>query len=141
MLISVIGSIGTSLSNFVNFPLRYRSLLPRHAPLKRPLGVHRLEELLVGLRPLHLVYQKFHRLDGVELRQQLAQDPDPVERTARQQQLLFARRRTLNIDRRENALFEQPPVERDLLIASPLELFEDDFLHPAPGLSHRPSTT
>ncbi len=104
---------------------------PRHWPRS---DVHGFEELLVGLGALHLVEQELHRLDRVELREQLAQDPDPVERAARQQELFLAGRRALDIDGRKNAFFEQPTVERNLLIAGALELLEDHLVHPAAGI-------
>src|SRR6516225_2965244 len=66
-------------------------------------GVHRFQEFFVGLGALHLVDEKFHGLDRVKLRQELAQDPDPVERAAREQQLFLAGGRALNVDGREDA--------------------------------------
>src|SRR5208337_4683717 len=102
-----------------------------------PLRVHRLEEFLVGLGLVHLVDQEFHRFDRVELGQQLAQYPDAIERGARQQQLFLARRGALDVDGRENALFQQTPVQRYLLIAGALELFEDDLVHAAAGIDQR----
>ena len=54
-----------------------------------------------------------------------------------EQQLLLTGRGALDIDGREDALFEQAPVERNLLIAGALELFEDDLVHPAAGIDQR----
>src|SRR5581483_7720734 len=84
MLISVIIPLwrpraGAPRAAFNNYQATRR--LPS-APAR--LGVHRFEELVVGLGALHFVEQELHRLDRVELREQLAQDPDPVERAARQ---------------------------------------------------------
>src|SRR5205814_2196122 len=41
--------------------------------------VHRVHELLVVLRPPDLVVQELHRLDRVQLREELAEDPYPVQ--------------------------------------------------------------
>src|SRR6202050_2590029 len=96
--------------------------------------VHRFQEFLVGLGLVHLVDEEFNRLDRVELGQQFAQNPDAIERGAGQQQLFLAGRRALDIDRREDALFEQAPVECNLLIGGALELFENNFVHSAAGI-------
>src|SRR5208282_691661 len=73
----------------------------------------------------------------VELRKQLAQNPNPVERAAREQQLLFTRGGALDVDRRKDALFEQTPIQGHLLIAGAFELLEDHFVHAAAGVDQR----
>src|SRR5438876_5904260 len=99
--------------------------------------VHRVEELLVRLRALDLVVQEFHRLDRVQLGEELAQDPDAVEHVARQQQLLLPRPRARRVHGREHALVHQAPVEVDLHVAGALELLEDDLVHAAAGVDQR----
>src|SRR5439155_17248811 len=82
--------------------------------------VHRVEELLVRLGAPDLVVQEFHRLDRVQLGEELAQDPDAVEHVARQQQLLLPRPRARRVHGREHALVHQAPVEVDLHVAGAL---------------------
>jgi hypothetical protein len=49
------------------------------ARTERDLLVHGFEKFFIGLGPVHLVEQKFHRVDDAELRQNFAQDPNPIE--------------------------------------------------------------
>src|SRR5438093_9992720 len=99
--------------------------------------VHRVEDLLLRLRALDLVVQELHRLDRVQLGEQLPQDPDAVEHVARQEQLLLPRPRPRRVHGREHALVHQAPVEVDLHVAGPLELLEDDLVHAAAGVDQR----
>src|SRR5919197_1801013 len=93
--------------------------------------VHRIEELLVRLRTANLVVEELHRLDRVELREELAQDPHPVQHVARQEKLLLPGSRPRHVHGREHALIHEAPVEVDLHVAGTLELLEDDLVHPA----------
>src|SRR4029450_12762763 len=51
--------------------------------------------------------------------------------------LLLPRAGLRDVDRREDALLGQEPVERDLAVPRSLELFEDDLVHPATGVDER----
>lgn len=86
--------------------MRYRTHPGYADSCTGPLDVHGFEEFLVGLGALHLVEQELHRLDRVELREQFTENPDAIQGAARQQQFLFAGRRALDINGREDALFE-----------------------------------
>src|SRR5262249_8652702 len=99
--------------------------------------IHRVEELLIRLRSADLVVQELHRLDGVELSEELAENPDAIQHVARQQQLLFPRAGARDVHRWEHALVHQAPVEVDLHVAGALELLEDDLVHPAAGVDER----
>src|SRR5262249_45719541 len=130
-----------------------RSTLPSRSPSKRvPVPeteasrqsksreaslTHRVQELLVLHRALDLVVQELHGLHGVQLGEQLAEDPDPVQRLAGQQQLLLAGARAGDIHGREHAAIHQAAVEVDLHVAGALELLEDDLVHPAAGVDQR----
>src|SRR3989442_1764028 len=96
-----------------------------------PHGVHGGEELLVGLGELELVQQQLHPLDGVELRQRLAQEPDLLQLVLLEEQLFLARARLLDVDGGEDALVHEAPVEMDFHVAGALELLEDHIVHPA----------
>src|SRR5690349_9773359 len=89
--------------------------------------VHRIEELLIRLRPPDLIVEEFHGLHRVQLGEQLAQYPQPIQDFSRQEQLLFARTGTRDVHRREHSLVHQAPVEMDLHVARALELLEDDL--------------
>src|SRR5256885_11766354 len=52
-------------------------------------------------------------------------------------EFLFARARSLDIDRRENTAINQSTVEMDFHVTSAFELFEDDFIHPRAGIDER----
>src|SRR3546814_14882524 len=80
------------------------------------LALHRSEELVVGLRALHLVEQEFHRCDLVHRVQQLAQDPDLLQQLRLDQQVLAAGAGLVDVDRRVHALFGDAAVEVDLEI-------------------------
>src|SRR6185295_12567641 len=59
--------------------------------------VHRVEELLIRLRSPDLIMEELHRLDRIELREQLAQDPDPVQDVAGDEKLFLARARASDV--------------------------------------------
>src|SRR5437667_2163791 len=96
--------------------------------------VHRGQEFLVRLRELELVQQELHALHGVELGERLAQEPDLLELVLLEEQLFLPRPRLLDVDRGEDPLVHQPAIEMDLHVARPLELLEDDVVHPASGV-------
>src|SRR5882762_7319056 len=99
--------------------------------------VHRLQELLVGLGVVHLVDEELHRFDRVQLVEELAQDPHPLEHLGRHEQLLLARSRAVDVDRREDALVRDLAVEHELRVTGALELLEDDLVHARAGLDQR----
>src|SRR5438445_6906145 len=113
-----------------------RSSPPR---LERPAesAAHRIEELLVALRPAHLAEEELHRVDHVEGVQQLTQDPDAVELLVVHEQLLLARAGAVDVEAGEDALLHQLAVEHDLGVARPLELLEDHFVHARAGVDQR----
>src|SRR6266545_1763118 len=103
-------------------------------PGESPHRVHRGQEFLVRLRELELVQQELHALHGVELGERLAQEPDLLELVLLEEQLFLPRARLLDVDRREDPLVHQPAIEMNLHVAGPLELLEDDVVHPASGI-------
>src|SRR5436305_14018855 len=66
-------------------------------PVMRRSPAHRVEELLVALRPAHLADQELHRVDDVQRVQELAQDPHAVELLVVHEQLLLARAGTVDV--------------------------------------------
>src|SRR5262249_42174654 len=84
----------------------------RRSPPPSPLPhrMHRGEELLVAARLLELVEQQLHGLDGVQLGQRLAQEPDLLQLVLLEQQLLLAGAGLLDVDRREDPLVHEPPI-------------------------------
>src|SRR5262245_3339629 len=87
--------------------------------------VHLVQEVLVALRQLELVQQELHRLDRIQLRERLPEEPDLLELILLEQQLLLAGSRLLDVDRREDSLVHLAPVEVDFHVARALELLED----------------
>src|SRR5262245_18319519 len=120
-------------------PISRAGIAPR-STAHRPSGpdlphrMHRGEELLVATRLLELVQQQLHGLDGVQLGQRLAQEPDLLQLVLLEQQLLLARAGLLDVDRREDPLVHEAPVEMDFHVAGALELFEDHVVHEAAGV-------
>src|SRR5262249_10799464 len=98
---------------------------------------HRLQKVAISLRSLELVLQEFHGLDRVELGEELPEDPHTVEHALPEEQLLLARARAADVDRREHALVHQAAVEVDLHVAGALELLEDHLVHAAAGVDQR----
>src|SRR5262249_40556000 len=83
---------------------------------------------------LDLVVQELHGLDGVQLGQQLTENPDPVEHLPGQQELLLAGAGAGDVHGGEHATIHQASVEVDLHVPGALELLEDDLVHPAAGV-------
>src|SRR5262245_26716429 len=65
---------------------------------------HRLQEVAIPLGSPELIVEEFHRLHRVELGQDLAQDPHPVEHGLPQEQLFFAGSGAGNVHRGEDPL-------------------------------------
>src|SRR5262245_333130 len=87
------------------------SVAETRAPKQRRRGLrslaHRLQEVAISLGSLEFVVEEFHRLDRVELGEDLAENPDPVQHALAQKELLLARSRARDVDRREDALVHQ----------------------------------
>jgi murein L,D-transpeptidase YcbB/YkuD len=109
----------------------------RRRTCRARLLVHALQELLVGLRVGELGDEELHRLDGVQLVQELAQDPDALQHLGRQQQLLLAGAGAVDVDGREDAPVGELAVEHQLGVPGALELLEDDLVHARAGLDQR----
>src|SRR5882724_741208 len=98
---------------------------------------HRRKELLVVLRPLHPLQQELERLHRWHVRQEIAQEVDPVELVLVHEQLFLAGRGALDVDGGIDAPVGQAPVEDELRVAGALELLEDHLVHPAAGVDQR----
>src|SRR5262245_62126328 len=96
--------VGTSSNRSASGP---PSAWTRIAFNRASLLVHALQELLVGLGVAHLRHQEFHRLDRVQLVQELAQDPDALQHLGRHEQLFFAGTRSVDVDGREDSLVRE----------------------------------
>src|SRR5581483_7706146 len=83
-----------------------------------------------------LEYQ-LHLLDAGKRIQHAAQHPDAVEVLLRDEQLLLARARLLQVYGREDALVRELAVEVDFHVARTLELLEDHVIHAAASLDER----
>src|SRR5258708_1135937 len=100
-------------------------------------ALHRLEEFPVRLGVFHLVEQEFDGGELVHRVQQLAQNPHLGELTLVGDQLFLARTGAVDVDRRENTLLGDPPVEMDVAVAGALELFIDHVVHLGPRVDER----
>src|ERR1700675_3448746 len=92
--------------------------------------IHLVQEVLIGLGELELVEQELHRLDGVELGQRLPKQPDLLQLVLLEEELFLAGAGLLDIDRGEDALVHEAPVEVHLHVTGALELLEDHVVHP-----------
>src|SRR5674536_265055 len=90
----------------------------------------------LGVRPglLHLVQQQLQRLAGLQGVQYPAQLEDDAELVGRHQDLLLAGAGGVDVDRREDPLVGELPVQLELHVASALELLEDHRVHRGAGL-------
>src|SRR5262245_37050479 len=107
-------------------------------PLTRPCSaLHRVEEVRVGLGIAHLVDQELGSGQLVHRMQQLAQDPDLLQLIRLRDELLAARARAVDVERRVDTLLRDAPVEMNLAIAGALELLVDDVVHARAGVDQR----
>ena len=98
---------------------------------------HRLEEVFVGLRILHLVEQEFHRIDSAHLHENAAQHPHLGQLVLLDLKLFLTRAGLANIERWEDPLVRNLAVEHNFGIACAFEFFKDHFIHPAAGINQR----
>ena len=96
--------------------------------------VHLGEELSVVARLLEVRDEQLHGFNRREWVEHAAQHEDALQVLFRNQQLFLARPRSLDVDRREDALVHKLAVENDFHVAGALELFEDDFIHARSGI-------
>ena len=96
--------------------------------------VHRIEEIFVGLRILHLVEQELHRIDGAHLHEDAAKHPHFLELAFLDQQLFLARAGLADVERWEDALVRNLAVKHDFRVACTLKFLENDFIHAAAGI-------
>ena len=82
----------------------------------------------------HLPDQRLHRLGRLDVREAAAEQGDAGEGLGVQEALFLAGARLLDVDGRPDAAVGQLAVEDELHVAGPLELLEDDLVHPAAGL-------
>ena len=100
-----------------------------------PLLVHRVEEVIVILAVFQFIEQELHCIRRAHRRQDTAQDPHFRQCPGVDQQLFLPRSGFLNIDGWERALVGKFAIEHDFRITRALELFEDDFVHPAASIN------
>src|SRR5262245_44546994 len=93
-----------------------------------------LEELGVGARQAQPVEERFHGLGGLATGEGPAQELDALELVLAEQQLLASRARAHHVERGEHAAIGELALEVELHVAGPLELFEDDLVHPRAGV-------
>ena len=123
-------SVVIAINHRLGAPVRQMAM--GHPPGRAlPHLLHRGQELLIRLGPGHLIQQKFHCFHRRQRIEHLTQYPDPVEILRVQQQLLFPRAATLDLDGRIYPLLGQLALEVELHVPRALELFVDDVVHPA----------
>src|SRR3989304_4737512 len=99
--------------------------------------IHRVEKILVGLRLGYLVEEELHALRGGQRGEEFPQDPDSLENGLFEQELFLSRPGLVDVDGREDPLLRDFPVEDEFHVPRPLELLEDDLVHPAARLAQR----
>ncbi len=100
-------------------------------------SAHQIEEFGVVLGLLHLIEQKFHRLNLVHGIEQLAQNPGFLQDFRLEQQFLAACARAVDEHGGINALLRQTAIQMDFHIAGALEFFVDHFVHAAASIDQR----
>ena len=88
-----------------------------------------------------LLDERLHRLDRLQLGEAAAEQGDAGEGLGVEEALFLAGARLLDVDRRPDAAVGQLAVEDDLHVAGPLELLEDQLVHPAAGLDQAVART
>src|SRR4051812_3128922 len=110
-----------------------------HSVVARPQGglldLHQELDVVAGL--LDLVEQQLDGLLRLERREHPAQLDDDRQLVGRQEDLLLASARRVDVDRREDPLVRQPAVELEFRVPGALELLEDDRVHRRTGLDQR----
>ena len=96
-----------------------------------------LEEFGVALGVAQLVEQEVNRIHGSHRVKNAPQHVHFLEHGRIGEQLLLAGAGAGDVHRREGALVGDLAVENKFGIAGALELFEDDFVHPAAGVDQR----
>src|SRR4051812_30672000 len=99
------------------------------------LDLHQELDVVAGL--LDLVEQQLDGLLRLERREHPAQLDDDRQLVGRQEDLLLAGARRVDVDGREDPLVRQPAVELELRVPGALELLEDDRVHRRAGLDQR----
>src|ERR1044071_4131170 len=75
---------------------------------------HLLEELLVVFRARHLLEQEFHRFGLRHVGEEIPEEIDAIEFFLREEQFLFSRSRTIDVDCRKHATIGDLAVEDEL---------------------------
>src|SRR5690242_9989188 len=102
----------------VTGPERTLGPAPSEVPVTlETLPLHGLEEFAVRLGVLHLVEQEFNGRELIHGVQELAQNPHLRELALVGNELLLTRAGAVDVDRRENTLLGDAPVEMDLAVA------------------------
>src|SRR5204862_6020171 len=81
------------------------------------------------LRLADAVDEELQRLDGMHLVEDAAKDVELLEGGGREELLLLARARLVDVDRGPDALLGRAAVEDELHVARALELLEDQLVH------------
>ena len=71
---------------------------------------------------------------GVEVLDDLSQDPDAIEGERVEEEFFFARARSRDVEAWEGAAFHEFAVEVEFAVAGAFEFFEDDFVHARAGV-------
>ena len=111
-------------------------------PFHALFAVHGDQELLIVLRSFHALLQKLHSLHTGHVRQEVAQNPEPVDLVLVQEQVIAAGAAERDVHSGEDALVGQLAVQLKLHVAGTLELLEDNVVHlacwPACGPAEAP---
>src|SRR6187402_649413 len=125
--------------------MRRRGVENEKAARRRPFAgfyearsaLHGIEELVVGLRVLHLVEHELHRAQFIHRVEQLAQDPDLGEQVRLDEQVFATGARAVDVDGRVDALLGDTTGQVHFHVAGALELLVDHLVHLRAGISQR----
>src|SRR5690606_18179140 len=112
------------------------SLPPLRSPVARACSDSR-EELVVVFKFLQLAEKLLHRLRWLVVRKRHPQESNLFVLLLGEELFFLPRAGLRDVDRREDPLLGERPVEGDLHIAGALELLEDHLVHPRAGVDQR----
>ena len=99
--------------------------------------VHYFKELPIGVGLHDFVQEEFHSIHGVHVRQEFPQQPDPLEILFGDKQFFFTCSGPIDVNAREDAAFQKPPIEVYLHIARAFEFFVYYLVHLAARVDER----
>ena len=98
------------------------------------LRLHGSEEFGVGFGLGEFVEEELHGVDGIEILDDLAEDPDAVEGDGVEEEFFFSGSGACDIEAWEGSSFHEFSVEGEFAVSGAFKFLEDDFVHAGAGV-------